>query len=136
KKYYHPSNSYSYIYGNGNIVEYLKFIDEEYLSDFDKIAIDSEIPLQKPFESPKELTFDYPISKGEKEEDKTFLALSYAVGKSTDAETYLAFDILTYLLLQTSSAPLKRALVDADLGKDITGSFESSILQPMFNIVV
>lgn len=136
KKYYHPSNSYSYIYGNGNILEYLKFIDEEYLSNFDGITVDSEILLQKSFETPKELTFDYPISKGEKEEDKTFLALSYAVGKSTDAETYLAFDILTYLLLQTSSAPLKRALVDAGLGKDVTGSFESSILQPTFSIVV
>lgn len=136
KKYYHPSNSYLYIYGNGNILEYLKFIDKEYLSKFQKTQVDSKIPIQKSFDRPKEVTIDYPISKGEREVDKTFLALSFVVGKSTDAETYLAFDILTYLLLQTSSAPLKRALIDADLGKDVTGSFESSILQPMFNIVV
>jgi hypothetical protein len=136
KKYYHPSNSYSYIYGDGNILEYLKFIDNEYLNNFEKIQVGSEINLQKPFDKPKELSIDYPISKGEREDDKTFLSLSYSVGNSTDAETYLAFDILNYLLLQTSSAPLKRALVEAELGKEIIGSFESSILQPVFSIVV
>lgn len=136
KKYYHPSNSYSYIYGDGNILEYLKFIDNEYLNNFEKIEVESKINLQKPFDKPKELTIDYPISKGEREEDKTFLSLSYSVGNSTDAETYLAFDILNYLLLQTSSAPLKRALVEAELGKEVIGSYESSILQPVFSIVV
>ena len=136
KRYYHPSNSYIYTYGDGNILEYLEFIDHEYLNNFEKLEVESEINLQDPFEKPQDLTIDYPISKGEKEEDKTFLSLSYSVGRSTDAETSLAFDILNYLLLQTSSAPLKRALVEAKLGKDVIGSFESSILQPIFSIVV
>ncbi|WP_113802085.1 insulinase family protein [Garciella nitratireducens] len=136
KKYYHPANSYLYIYGNGNILEYLKFIDKEYLSNFEKKEVDSEIPIQKSFDKPKEVAIEYPISRGEKEKDKTFLSLNFVIGKSTNVETYLAFDILIYLLLQTSSAPLKRALIDADLGKDVTGFFENSILQPIFSIIV
>ncbi|SJZ33131.1 hypothetical protein SAMN02745973_00053 [Garciella nitratireducens DSM 15102] len=136
KKYYHPANSYLYIYGNGNILEYLKFIDKEYLSNFEKKEVDSEIPVQKSFDKPKEVAIEYPISRGEKEKDKTFLSLNFVIGKSTNVETYLAFDILIYLLLQTSSAPLKRALIDADLGKDVTGFFENSILQPIFSIIV
>lgn len=136
KKYYHPSNSFIYIYGDGDIRNYLRFIHEEYLNDFERIEIESRIPIQKPFNRPKDVSIYYPISKNEREEDKTFLSLSYVVGKSTDAELYLAFDILSYLLLETPSAPLRRALIDANLGKDVSGSFDNSILQPIFNIVV
>ena len=121
KKYYHPSNSYIYIYGDGNILEYLEFLDREYLSNFSKDEVFSEINFQTPFSEPKEFIIDYPISKGEKEEEKSFLSLSYSVGKSTDGEICLAFDILNYLLLQTDSAPLKRALIQAELGKDVVG---------------
>lgn len=136
KKYYHPSNSYIYIYGDGNILEYLEFLDREYLSNFSKDEVFSEINFQTPFSEPKEFIIDYPISKGEKEEEKSFLSLSYSVGKSTDGEICLAFDILNYLLLQTDSAPLKRALIQAELGKDVVGSFDNSILQPIFSIIV
>ena len=49
---------------------------------------------------------------------------------------HLAFEILEYLLLESAAAPLKRALVEAELGKDVFGSFDNSILQPVFSIVV
>lgn len=135
KKYYHPSNSYMYLYGDGDILEQLKFINAEYLKDFDKIQVDSTIPKQEAFDKPRDWTINYPISKGEREEDKTFLSLNFVVGDSTDKEIYLAFSILTYLLLQSSSAPLKKALIEAQLGKEIIGSFDNNILQPVFSIV-
>lgn len=136
KKYYHPSNSYIFLYGDMNIEEELKFIDEEYLRNFDRIQVNSEIPCQKPFGEERKQVFDYPISPNEKEEDKTFLSLNYTIGKSTDRELYLAFDILEHLLLETPAAPLKKALIDANLGKDVFGSYDGSILQPTFSIVV
>ncbi|ERI94296.1 peptidase M16 inactive domain protein [Clostridiales bacterium oral taxon 876 str. F0540] len=136
KKLYHPSNSYIFLYGDMNITEQLKFIAEEYLNNFDRIQVDSEIPLQKTFKNEKRLALDYPISDNEKEEDKTFLSLNYVIGKSIDKELYLAFDILEHLLLETPAAPLKKALIDADLGKDVFGSYDNSVLQPTFSIVV
>ncbi|WP_411681785.1 insulinase family protein [Clostridium thailandense] len=136
KKYYHPSNSYMYLYGNMDIVEKLKFINEEYLKDFDKINVDSQLLMQNPFDKQKETVIEYPISNNEKEEDKTFLSMNFAVGKATNDELYLAFDILEHLLLETPSSPLKKALIDANIGKDVFGSFEASMLQPMFSIVV
>ncbi len=58
------------------------------------------------------------------------------MGKAVDSELYLAFDVLEYLLLETPSSPLKKALIDANIGKDVFGSFEASMLQPMFSVVV
>lgn len=136
KKYYHPSNSYICLYGDMDIIEKLKFLDEEYLKNFNRIEVDSKILLQKSFNEQKEMTIKYPILNNEKEEDKTFLSMNFAIGKATDDDVYLAFDILEHLLLETPSSPLKKALIDAKIGKDVFGSFEAGMLQPMFSIVV
>lgn len=136
KKYYHPSNSYIYLYGDMDIIEKLKFLNEEYLKDFSKIEVDSKLIPQKSFDKVCEKIIKYPISSNEKEEDKTFLSMNFAVGEATDPEIYLAFDILEHLLLETPSSPLKKALVDAKIGKDVFGAFEGGILQPMLSIVV
>ena len=39
RKYYHPSNSYIYLYGNMDMEEKLRWLDENYLSDFDRIEV-------------------------------------------------------------------------------------------------
>ncbi|MCI1995471.1 MAG: insulinase family protein [Clostridium luticellarii] len=134
-RYYHPSNSYIYLYGNMDIIEKLEFLDREYLSHFEKKKVDSALITQKPFQSCREMTVEYPISSAEKEKDKTFLSINYSVGKAVDNELYLAFDILEHMLLETPSSPLKKALIDAGIGKDVFGVFESGMLQPMFGIV-
>jgi Zn-dependent M16 (insulinase) family peptidase len=136
KKYYHPSNSYIYLYGDLDIEKALKFIDESYLKDFDKIDINSSIEKQSTFNTPKSITVEYPIASDEKEEDKTYLSVNFAMGETTSGELNLAFDILEYLLLEPSSAPLKKALLGANIGKDIFGIYDSSILQPYFGVVL
>ncbi|KAJ51793.1 hypothetical protein BD780_000597 [Clostridium tetanomorphum] len=136
KKYYHPSNSYIYLYGDGDILEELKFIEDNYLREFEKLDVDSSIKIQPHFSNMREVIVDYPISLNEKEEDKTFFSLNFVIGKSTDKELYLAFDILEHLLLETPAAPLKKAILKANIGKDVFGSFDNSILQPTFSIVV
>ena len=137
KKYYHPSNSYIFLYGDGNIDKELQFINDKYLKDFDRIVVDSAIKLQKPFGSMSELRVDYPISADDEEIDKDYLSMNFVTGDNiSQPELHLAFEILEYLLLESAAAPLKRALVEADLGKDVFGSFDNSILQPVFSIVV
>jgi Zn-dependent M16 (insulinase) family peptidase len=136
KKYYHPSNGYFYIYGDVNILDLLGFLNESYLKDYDRIEVDSHIRLQDPFSRSVEVKTQYPISPDESEEDKTYLSSSFVVGKATDRKLYFAFDILEYLLLETPAAPLKKALIDAELGKDVFGQFEPSMVQPVFSIVV
>jgi len=140
KNYYHPSNSYIYLYGDMDLLETLKFMDDNYLKDYDKIEVDSKIIAQKPFKEQHRMEAVYPISSNEKEQDKTFFSLNYvidnAADNAVDKELYMAFDILENVLLETPAAPLKKAIIDADLGKDVFGMFDNSILQPTFSIVV
>lgn len=135
KKFYHPSNSYIYLYGNGDLDKELKFINDEYLSNFEKIDVDSKIEVQSPFGGIKEFTYEYPVAEGDEGNDKSFFSLNFVLEDSTP-EISLAFEILEYLLLETPAAPLKKALIQSGIGKDVYGYFDSGILQPVFSIVV
>ena len=136
RKFYHPSNAYIYLYGNGDMEEHLKFINEEYLKDFEAKEIDSSIPMHPSFEKPHRAVEKYPISDEESEENKTYLSLNYAVGDSRDPEFYLAFDILNHILLESPAAPLKKALLDAEIGEDVLSSYDESLLQHNFSVIV
>ncbi len=135
EKYYHPSNCYIYLYGKMDLVEKLQWIDENYLSHYEYQEIDSQIRMQKAFDHPTERVIDYPISAEESEKDQAYLSYSAVVGTSLDAELYLAFQVLEYALLSAPGAPLKQALLDAGVGKDILSSYENGIAQPFFSVI-
>lgn len=135
KTYYHPSNSYIYLYGNMDMAEKLAFIDEHYLSAFEKLEVDSRLPIQKSFSQMKDLTMEYPISESENQEGNAYLAYSTVVGEASDTLTGMAFEVLDYALLSAPGAPLKQALLDAQIGMDVYGSYDDGILQPYFDIV-
>jgi len=135
KKYYHPSNSYIYLYGDMDMVEKLEWLDREYLSQFDAIAIDSGIGLQHPFTKMREVELPYSVSGDEPLEHNTYLSYNKVISTNLDKELYLAFQVLDYVLLSAPGAPLKKALLDAGIGKDIMGSYDNGILQPTFSVV-
>ena len=134
RKYYHPSNSYIFLYGNGDIEKQLKFIDGEYLSEFDRKSIDSDIYIQLPFQERKETVAYYPILKDEPEENRSYLSLNFVLGENIDPELYLMTSILGLLLIDTEAAPLKKALIEAEIGEDIF-SLSTGGIQPGFSIV-
>ena len=135
RKYYHPSNSYIYLYGDMDMEEKLVWLDREYLSAFDAKTVDSEIRYQEPFGHMLEKTFAYSIASDESEKDNTYLSYNKVIGTSLDKELYLAFQILDYALLSAPGAPLKKALTDAGIGKDIMGSYDNGIYQPIFSVI-
>lgn len=135
RSFYHPSNSYIYLYGNMDMIEKLNFIDEHYLSAFDELAVDSRIRLQEPFHACRDITLEYPVAENEGEEDNTYLSYNMVVGEATDNLLSAAFEVLDYALLSAPGAPLKKALLDAGVGKDIYGSYDDGILQPYFTVV-
>ena len=134
RKFYHPSNSYIYLYGNGDIEKQLSFIDENYLSNFDKTEVDSSIQVQKPFKTRNELKAYYPISKDENDKNRDYLSLNFVLGKNTDPEIYLMTAILGQLLIEFPAAPLKKALIDAGIGEDIF-PVSTDGLQTSFGVV-
>lgn len=136
QKYYHPCNSYLYLYGNMDMEEKLDWIDREYLSKYDKISVDSEIKTQKPFQERREIVIPYNIASGEELKDNAYLSYNVSIETILDKTLYVAFDILDYALLSAPGAPLKQALLDAGIGKDVMASYDCSSLQPLFSIVV
>ncbi|WP_294521020.1 insulinase family protein [uncultured Anaerovibrio sp.] len=136
RKYYSPANSYIYLYGDMDIEEKLKFIDEEYLSHFDIVEVDSAINSQKAFAEIKQVVADYPIGEEEKEEEKTFLSYSVVTDDSEDMDELVALSILEDALVKNQAAPLRKALLDAEIGKDVSSVYELDILQPFFSIEV
>lgn len=134
-RYYHPSNSYIYLYGNMDAAERLNWMDEEYLSKYDAMPVTSVIARQEPFDKMKELVMEYPITEKEPEEQNSYLAYNVVTGDSLDVERCTAFEVLDYTLLSAPGAPVKQALLDAGMGKDIMGSYEDGIYQPFFSIV-
>ena len=136
-KYYHPCNSYIYLYGDLDITERLIWLDEEYLShyDADEVEVNSKIKLQKPFAKVVSERRTYPITEEEPEEKHTYLSYNKVVGTVLDRELYQAFSVLDYVLVSAPGAPVRQALIDAGIGEDVYGSFEDGMLQPMFSIV-
>ncbi|MCD7981777.1 MAG: insulinase family protein [Clostridiales bacterium] len=133
--YYHPSNSYIYLYGNMDAEEKLNWLDEAYLSGYDRIDPHSEIALQPAFDEPLREDGFYSISSEESGRDQTFLCYNWSVGTNLEPVQYVAFDILSYALLTSDGAPVKQALVDAGIGDDIYGGYDSSIYQPVFSVI-
>ncbi|MBQ8247244.1 MAG: insulinase family protein [Lachnospiraceae bacterium] len=135
KSFYHPSNSYIYLYGDMDMAEKLQFMDEHYLSKFDALEIDSVIKKQQPFSAVKDITIEYPISEAESEADNAYLSYNTIVGDSLDRELYVAFQILDYAVSSAPGAPLKTALIDKGIGKDVYSVYENGIYQPYFSII-
>ena len=135
RTYYHPSNSYIYLYGDMDAEEKLNWLDQEYLGKYDREPVDSTIRFQEPFAEIQEKVIPYSIASEESEEDNTYLSYNKVVGTSLDKELYLAFQILDYALLSAPGAPLKKALTDAGIGKDIMGSYDNGIYQPIFSVI-
>lgn len=135
KKYYHPSNSYIYLYGDLDINEKLEWISVNYLNNFGNDKVESEIQFQNPFKEVRDITVEYPLSENEDISSSTYLSYNLTIGTSLDRDLCMAFQVLEHVLLSAPGAPLKQALIDAGIGKDIISSFDTETYQPIFSII-
>jgi len=135
RTYYHPSNSYIYLYGDMDMAEKLAFIDEHYLSRFDALEVDSTVSAEPAFTEPGRRVRQYPVSESENVDENAYLAWNLSVGDSLDRELYVAFKVLDYALCSVPGAPLKKALIDRGIGKDVFSIYDNGIKQPYFGVV-
>ncbi len=133
KRYYHPSNSYIYLYGDMDIEERLMWMDRYYLRFFDKIEVDSEIPIQKPFDETRYIDAEY---SAQKDDDKAYYGYNFVVGTSLDVELMLAMDILTAALVNTQGSPIEKAIKEAGIAEDVSASLDVDLMQPVLSISV
>ncbi len=135
KRYYHPANSYILLYGDMNMEEKLDWLDREYLGDYDYLEVESEITVQPAFNAPVEKVIEYSVGEGDETAEKTYLAVANALNFGMDSKMNMAFRILDYALLGVPGAPLKQALLDSGIGKDIYGGYDDGMRQHMFNVI-
>ncbi len=135
RKYYHPSNSYIYLYGNMDMAEKLDYIDKNYLSNYDYLQVDSEIGTQASFDEPKEIHKPYPILSTDSTDKNTYLSYNCSVGTPLDKKLYIAMGTLNYALCSAPGAPIKKALIDKGIGQDVYSEYDNGIKQPIFSII-
>ncbi len=128
-RYYHPSNSYIFLYGDMDMAEKLEYIDKNYLSLFDKIHIDSSIPTQKPFDAKRSTVFEYPLTEDEDEKNKTFLNMTYCLGDYSDKELPIALRAFEYAFSGNPAASMRKAVLEAGIGNEFYASSDCSVKQ-------
>ncbi len=134
QRYYHPSNSYIYLYGDMDFAERLEYLDREYLSKYDAIDPASDIVKQNAFAEMKTVNTEFSISEEQDPAEESYLSLNYAVGSVLDSELVASFECLDYALLSKPGAPLQKVLLEKGIGRDISGGYDSGTLQPVFSI--
>lgn len=131
KKYYHPSNSYIYLYGDMDIEKYLKKIDEEYLSKYNKIDIDNNIECDT-FNEENNFSETY---SAQSDDEGTYFAYNIVTGKSNDPIHMTAMNILSYILFETEGSTIKRKIIDSGIAEDVESWYDSSTYQTVLSII-
>ena len=131
--YYHPSNSYFFLYGDIPTSDYLSFLEDK----LDKIPrneasaalrpLSPEVTHQPKWKSPQVVIDTYPVGADEPLTEKTYLMLSWFIGDAIDPEEVVLGRILSLILLGNEAAPLRKAIIESKLGADLVYSGAGSI---------
>lgn len=132
-KHYHPNNAVIFLYGSMNVEEHLEFIDKEYLSLFHDDGTKIEVKMPTP-RIVKDACFEYPVATLEELENNVYFSLAFALDKANNVRDAIGFELLTQALMETNASPLKKALLDLNLGSDITSFVNNSTILPAFVI--
>ncbi len=136
RRYYHPVNSYIFLYGDMDVRERLEWMDKEYLSRFERIDLDSSLTKQEGFAQKKTLERFYSVNTQEEAENAAYFAYSVALNGTEDVVKETAFSLLCSALCNTPGTPVKKALSEAGIGEDSSAMFVDEMLQPFFSIIV
>lgn len=129
RKYYHPENSFMYLYGDMDVEERLDYIDREYLSKFERTGRRFDIPMQSPVVR-DDVRAEYPITQSDPLDKNSYITYSCVVGDYSQKEKLLALDILTSVLTSTNDAPLKRIFLESGMADDMQAYVADGIAQP------
>ncbi len=135
RRNYHPSNSYIFLYGDAPVNKELEFIHTHYLSHYNRMEAVAPMPVASPFKQIKEHSGYYAVTETDSIEQQTYLSISWIIGTGTDSVMNMALNILAEVLVNQESAPIRKAMQQAGIGKDIYASCHT-MMQNMFSIVV
>jgi len=134
RRHYHPSNAFFYTYGDLPLKDHLSFIRDKVLNDFERINPKTQVPSQPRWNQPKKETCPYPFGKNEDPLKKCQACVAWLTADIKDSFEVLVLSLVSEILLGNSASPLRKALIDSELGtalSDGTG-FDSDNRDTMF----
>ena len=135
KRYYHPVNSYIYLYGDMDVAERLEWMDREYLSRFEEISLDSSLKIQQPFEEKRTLGRVYSVNNEEEAKDAAYFAYGVTFSGEKDVVLETAVSMLCSAIINKPGTPLRLALTEAGIGEDCYADFLDVVAQPSLTII-
>lgn len=118
--YYHPSNARVYFYGNDDPDERLRLLDER-LRTFARIDVNGAVELQPRFAAPKRFVYPYGAAADAPTAPKSMVQLNWLLPENDDPDLIMGLTVLSFALLGMAASPLRKKLMDAGLGEDLTG---------------
>lgn len=147
-RHYNLANSYLTLYGDMDIERVLAFLDERYLcraaQEKDAAARVAALGLAEgeavgaanPLISQTPVTCKYKRVDMETTPENASVGLGYVLGDAQDRKRIISADILFDALLGSNEAPVKKAVLAAGLGGNVTSYTSTHCLQPYEFIVL
>jgi len=116
KRHYHPSNAFFYTYGNIPLEDHLIFIENKILKNFDYVDPKTDVPSHKRWKKSAEVSYSYPVAEDEDLSKKCQVAMAWMTSDIQNSFEVLTLLLLEQILLGNSASPLRKALIDSELG--------------------
>ena len=116
RRHYHPSNAFFYTYGNLPLKDNLEFINEKILKNFDFIDPKTDVAAQPMWNKPRKATYSYPLDKNEDPSKKCQICVAWLTVDIKDSYEVMVLTLLAEILIGNSASPLRKALIDSELG--------------------
>ncbi|MCK5760463.1 MAG: insulinase family protein, partial [Candidatus Delongbacteria bacterium] len=126
RKFYHPSNSKIYLYGDADLNEELKFINHNYLDGYDHLEVDSKIDAGNLITSQQFAEYKFPINPSESDENRSYIALGTKVTTPDNIKENIAFSIITNILFNSDASILKKNIMKSGIANDLTGYYDDN----------
>ena len=150
-RHYNLANSYITLYGDLDADRVLARLDERYLADGprerdaaarraaapDTAAFDAAVTAgPNPLAHQNPVVVDYDRVEMVTTPDNALVGLGYVLGEAADRKRVLAADVLFDALLGSNEAPVKKAILAAGLGGDVSSYTSTACLQPYEFIIL
>jgi Zn-dependent M16 (insulinase) family peptidase len=136
RRYYHPSNARIVVYGDIPSEEYLAFLDEQFLSRFERQEPMVPPAPQPRWKEPRRQEATYPLNGVADLSERSSVTLNWLLFPVTDARRVLDAAVLSEILLGHSGSPLARALLESGLGQDLSPvlGLETDLAEAVFSV--
>lgn len=136
RKFYHPSRCLFFFYGNLPLQQHLDFLEERALGEVQAQAPLPPIPQQQRFKTPLHLVDHYPLTPGQNPEDRSMVSFGWLTCSVLEQQELLALCVLDVALMGTDASPLKRALLESGLCKQVSSYIDIDIAEIPYVLIL